>query len=48
MGGQDISQLSQILRKNKNNLSYQVKITPQQASGMLLIYYTKLKSSDSP
>lgn len=48
-GGQDISQFAQVLREKKNNLPYEViKLPPQQAAGMLLTYYTKPKSSDSP
>ena len=44
-GGQDIRQFAQVLREKENNLSYEIiKLTLQQAAGMLLIYYTKLRS----
>lgn len=37
------------LEGEENKLPYEViKLTPQQAAGMLLTYYTKPKSSDSP
>lgn len=45
----DTNQFAQVLREEKNNPTYEViKLTSQQAAGMLLIYYTKPKSSDSP
>lgn len=40
-GRQDIRQFAQVLREKKNNLSQEViMLTPQQATGMLLTYYT--------
>lgn len=48
-GGQDTSQFAPVLREKEKNLSYEViKLTLQQAAGMLLIHYTKLRSSDNP